>query len=195
MPSPLDDWFIREILVHEAALTRFLRRCWPHGDEIYDLRQEVYVRVYESARKALPATPRSYLFSAARNLMTDLLRRGRIVSIETMGDFDASIVLVDELSPERALSGRQALRRLNEAFDQLPDRCREVLWMRRVEELPQKVVAERLGITEKTVEKHVANGMRLITEYLGSGLSAPSGAAPRSAADEEAHERDKPQRD
>lgn len=169
MPDTFDAWFVREILAHEPALTRFLRRNWRHGDEVHDLRQEVYVRVYESARRTLPTSPRSYLFRCAQNLITDRLRRGRVVSIEPMGDFDQSSVLVDELSPERMLGGRDALRRLNEAFDRLPDRCRQVVWLRRVEELPQRTVAEQLGITEKTVEKHVAHGMKLMAGYLGGG--------------------------
>ncbi len=169
MRTPLDDWFVREILVHEEALARYLHRCWSARDDLHDLRQEVYVRVYEAAGRALPASPKSFLFATARNLITDRLRRGRVVSIEPMGDLDPLNVLVDEVSPERRFGGRQALRRLSEAFDRLPDRCREVVWLRRVEELPQKVVAAKLGISEKTVEKHVANGVRLIAEYFHGG--------------------------
>ena len=52
------------------------------------------------------------------------------------------------------------------AFDRLPDRCREVVWLRRVEDLSQKEVAVRLGISEKTVEKHIAKGMRLLADHL-----------------------------
>src|SRR5690606_9917767 len=68
MPSALDHWFATEILVHEEALLRYLRRCWPHQSEIHDLRQEVYVRVYEAAGKALPTQPRAFLFASARHL-------------------------------------------------------------------------------------------------------------------------------
>ena len=45
---------------------------------------------------------------------------------EPMGDFEPSSVLVDDVSPERWSGGRQALLRLADAFDRLPDRCREV---------------------------------------------------------------------
>ena len=179
MQSPLDTWFVHEILVHEESLTRYLQRCWPHRDDIHDLRQEVYVRVYEAAGKALPASPKSFLFASARNLITDRLRRGRVVSIETMGDLEPLHVLVDEVSPERRFDGRQALRRLSEAFDRLPDRCRQVLWLRRVEELPQKVVASQLGISEKTVEKHVAKGIRLIADHFYGGAPAATAAGTR----------------
>lgn len=191
MRTPLDEWFVREILVHEEALVRYLHRCWPARDEVHDLRQEVYVRVYEAAGRALPGSPKSFLFTTARNLITDRLRRARVVSIEPMGDLDPSNVLVDELSPERRLGGRQALRRLSEAFDRLPDRCRDVVWLRKVEELPQKVVAAKLGISEKTVEKHVAHGIRLIAEHFRGGGRAwadADDAAPQSGHDD-AHDR------
>ena len=175
MPTPLDDWFAREILVHEAPLTHFLLRCWPHRDEVADLRQEVYARVYEAAARALPRQPRAFLFTAARHLVADRVRRGKVVSIEPMGDFEPSSVLVDEVSPERWCGGRQRLARLARAFDRLPDRCREVVWLRRVEHLSQREVAQRLGISEKTVEKHIAKGMRLIAGYFyGSDDAAAS---------------------
>jgi RNA polymerase sigma factor (sigma-70 family) len=161
----LDNWFIREILAHESALTRYLSRTWYRRDEIHDLRQDIYVRVYEAAAKARPSMPKSFMFTIARHLMTDRLRRARVVSIDAVGDMDALNVLIDEVSPERRLSARQELKHLTDAFDRLPDRCREVLWLRRVEELPQKEVALRMGIGEKTVEKQVAKGMRLIADY------------------------------
>ena len=169
MSPALDAWFVGEILVHEAALTRYLLRSWPQRDDVHDLRQETYARVYEAAGKALPDSPKSFLFATARHLMTDRRRRARVVSIEPVGDFASLDVLVDEASPERWFGGRQLLGRLAEAFDGLPDRCREVVWLRRVEDLSQKEVAVRLGISEKTVEKHIAKGMRLLADHLHGG--------------------------
>lgn len=169
MDDSLDDWFVREILAHESALMRYLVRSWYRRDDVHDLRQEIYVRVYEAAGKGRPAMPKSFLFTTARHLMTDRLRRGRVVSIDAVGDIDALDVLIDEVSPERRFGARQELKQLAEAFDRLPDRCREVVWLRRVEELSQKEVAARMGIGEKTVEKQVAKGMRLIAEYFYGG--------------------------
>jgi len=174
MPGEFDDWFVREILVHERALTQYLQRCWPQRDEQHDLRQEVYARVYEAAARNRPAAPKAFLFTTARHLMTDRARRGRVVSIEAVGDFEPSNVYrIDEVTPERWMGARQAWKRLSEALDRLPDRCREVVWLRRVEELPQNDVARRLGISGKTVEKHLAKGMRLIADHLYGGSSMP----------------------
>lgn len=166
MDEPLDTWFKREILAHEASLVRYLFRTWPHRQEVFDLRQDVYVRVYEAAAKARPQAPKAFLFATARHLMTDRIRRKRIVSIDSVGDLDALNVMVEDISPEQRISAHEELRRLAEAIDQLPPRCREVVWLRRVDELAQKDVAFRLGITQKVVEKHVMKGMKLLAAAL-----------------------------
>lgn len=165
MNEVLDAWFAREVLAHEGALMRFLHRNWRNHDEVVDLRQEIYVRVYEAAAGRRPDSPKSFLFATARHLLADRIRRQRIVSITAVGDLEQLNVLTDELEPGRWLGGRDALERLARALDRLPDRCRQVVWLRRVEDLPQKEIARRLGISEKTVEKHIAKGCRLMANY------------------------------
>ena len=192
MGNEVDLWFAREILPHEESLTRFLARAWPQRDEIHDLRQEVYVRVYQAAAAQRPSLPKAFLFATARHLITDRLRRSRIVSIEAVGDLHDSYVLTDERSPDRWLDARQMLKRLAEALDRLPDRCREVVWLRRIEDLPQKQIAERLGISEKTVEKQIAKGARLIARYFygGSEDHTARGHAPHAGIDERQQQTD-----
>jgi RNA polymerase sigma-70 factor (ECF subfamily) len=166
MQESLDAWFTREILSHEAILMRFLARVWPRREEHADIRQETYVRVYEAAQSQLPQNPRAFLFATARHLMADRIRRERIVSIQATGDLDFLNVLVDELTPEDRVSAGQELARLARAFDQLPNRCREVFWLRRIKEIPQKEVSIRLGVTEKAIEKQIATATRLIAQYM-----------------------------
>jgi RNA polymerase sigma factor (sigma-70 family) len=175
MGESTDTWFVREVLVHEPALMRFLHRNWRDHDEVPDLRQEVYVRVYEAASRKRPDAPKSFLFATARNLLADRVRRQRIVSITAVGDLEQLNVLKDELEPDRWLGGREALARLARALDRLPERCREVVWLRRIEDLPQKEISRRLGISEKTVEKHIAKGSRLMADYFHGGPHAAAG--------------------
>jgi RNA polymerase sigma factor (sigma-70 family) len=166
MGDTLEQWFIREVLAHEGALMRHLSRVWPNRSEIRDIRQEAYVRVYEAARKARPLAPKSFLFATARNLMADRRRRERVVCIEARGELDALNVLIDEISPERRTSAREELAQLAWAFERLPLRCREVMWLTRVENLSQQEVARRLGVREKAVEKQVSRGVRLLADAL-----------------------------
>ena len=141
-------------------MTRYLNRVWPKVSEIPDLRQDIYVRVYESAMDSRPSSPRAFLFATARNLLIDHIRRGRVVSIET--DETALEALVDEVSPERQVGAKQDLQSLARAFDSLSDRCRSVVWLRRIEGLSQRQTAERLGLREVAVESQLARGMRLL---------------------------------
>jgi RNA polymerase sigma-70 factor (ECF subfamily) len=174
MNESLDVWFAREILVHEEALVRCLIRVCSDRNDIQDLRQETYVRVYEAAAKARPRAAKSYLFTTARHLIADRIRRQRLVSIEARGDLEALNVLVNDISPERQVSAYQELRSLARALERLPKRCREVVWLRRVEELSQRDVAARLGIGEGMVEKHVAKAMRRLANDLFGGRALKS---------------------
>jgi RNA polymerase sigma-70 factor (ECF subfamily) len=63
----------------------------------------------------------------------------------------------------------QQLLRLTEAFEKLATRRRQVLWMRKVEDIPQKEIAQKLGIAESTVEAHLVRAMRDLTKlFYGS---------------------------
>ena len=172
MDDTLENWFAREILALEPMLVRYLLRVWPNRDEVPDLRQEIYVKVFESAQQVRPTLPKAFLFATARNLITDRLRRSRIIFIGARGDLDDLNVLVDELSPEHRTTNIQELQRLAQAFDDLPPQCRAVMWLRKVEQMSQKEVAARLGVQEKAIEKQVARGMRLLTAALLAGAAA-----------------------
>lgn len=169
MDENLDAWFAREILPLEESLLRYLARTWSNRDEIQDLRQEIYVRVYEAAAKGRPLAPKSFMFTTARNLLADRIRRGRVVSIEATADLDSLNVLIDEISPEQRTSAREELSLLAQALDSLAPQCRRVVWMRKVEGISQKQVAERLGITEGAVEKQITKGIRKLAHALFGG--------------------------
>src|SRR5688572_85527 len=166
MADLLESWFKSEVLIHEEILMRFLARAWPNRDDLADLRQEAYARVFEAAQHGKPQSPKAFLFSISRHIMSDRRRRERIVSIQAAGDNDFSNDLVDEKTPERCVGNWQELARLASAFDRLPSRCREVVWMRRVQDIPQKEIAQRLGISQKTVEHQVSKGGRLLARFM-----------------------------
>ncbi|MEJ1964917.1 MAG: sigma-70 family RNA polymerase sigma factor [Gammaproteobacteria bacterium] len=172
MSESTETWFQREILAHEAALVRFLSRKLSNPADVQDIRHDVYVRILEAAERELPARPKAFLFSVARHILIDRARRNRIVAIDLMEELDSLNVLIEEETPERRETGRQQLQRLSILIQRLPARCRDVVWMRRVEDLPQKVIARKLGIAEATVEKHLVRGIRMLADALyGTGQS------------------------
>ena len=192
MEEAFNSWFKREILAHEEMLMRFLLRVWPRRDEHDDIRQEAYARVYEAAQKGRPQSPKAFLFATARHLMADRVRRERIVSIQAGGDSEYLNVLIDEISPEQRVSATEELTRLARAFDRLPPKCREVVWLRRVKELSQKEIGAKLGLKQKAIEKHLTIGARLLAQYMkGNTLIPRPGAANPADTDETEHEHGK----
>lgn len=174
----LNAWFVDQVLPLEGMLERFLRRNWRNMDEIPDLRQEVYARVYDGCAGKRPDSAQAFLLTTARNLLIDRARRTQIVSIDTFADMDAIVTTLDELCPERHVAARSELKLLQMALNLLPARCREVVELRKIEGLSQREVAARMGITEDTVERQVSKGVRALASAL---QDTDSGGAPSVA--------------
>jgi len=188
VPNSLETWFRCEILAHEAALVRFLSHKLSNPADVQDIRHDIYVRILEAAEREPPANPKAFLFSVARHILIDRARRNNIVAIDLLEDLDALNVLIEEGTPERREMGRQQLQKLSLLIQRLPARCRDVVWMRRVEDLPQKVIARRLGIAEATVEKHLVRGIRMLADALyGAEQSNARTAQRRATATEPRH--------
>jgi RNA polymerase sigma-70 factor (ECF subfamily) len=185
----LNAWFVQEVLPLEAVLERYLRRNWRDRDDVPDLRQEVYARVYDSCARGRPDSAQAFVLSTARNLLVDRARRAQIVSIETFADMDALAPRLDELSPERHLAARSELRLLQGALNLLPAPCREVIELRKIEDLPQREVAARLGITEDRVERLLAKGVQALDEALQAATQG--GGAASDAKTATPHRRDR----
>lgn len=155
-------WFVREVLPLEAVLMQFLRRSARDFSDAEDLRQEVYMRVCESAATEIPRAAKPFVFTVARNLLIDRARREPIVSIEAVADLEVLNVAIDEPGPDRSAIARDELRRLQEALETLPMRSRSAVVMRKVEGLSRPEIAARMGVAEKTVERHLTEALRVL---------------------------------
>jgi RNA polymerase sigma factor (sigma-70 family) len=157
--SEVQAWFVREVLPLEAALMQFLRRIRHNKIDVDDLCQDVYVRVCETALTEIPRSAKSFVFTVARNIVVDEMRREQIVPIDAVADLDVLHIAADTPGPDQSVIARDELRRLQVALDELPPRCREAVVMRKIQDLPRREIAVRMNITEKTVSRHIAEGI------------------------------------
>lgn len=162
----LEAWFVDEVLPLEAALMQFLRRSGHNAHEIADLRQEIYLRICQAAKQKIPSPVRPFVFTIARNLLIDKMRQSQIVPIDAVSDLEALNVATDTPGPDRNVLARDELRRVRSALEDLPPRAREVVILRRIEGLSRREIAQRMGITEKTVSEHLTNGVRALANLL-----------------------------
>jgi len=164
--AEIKAWFVREVLPLETALMQYLHHNLGRRGDAADLRQEVYVRVCEAARKQPPDPVRPFVFTIARNLLIDRMRREQVVPIDAVSDLEALNIAIDAPGPERAVAARDELRRLQIALDRLSPRCREVVVLARIEGLTGRAIAARLGISESAVSQQLDNGMRALADVL-----------------------------
>lgn len=167
--AELEAWFLREIFPLESILMHYLQQNWRNKSEIEDLRQEIYVRVYEAAQKGIPAQPKAFLLRTARNLLINRVKREHIVPIDAMADLDVLGAAIEIPGPDRDVIARDLLRRLQSALDKLPPRCREVVVLRRIEGLSRPQIAQRMGISQDTVSEHLAHGIAILAETIYGG--------------------------
>lgn len=168
-PSPFDleHWFEREVQPHAPLLRSWLRSRFPDVEDVDNLVQESLARLIAVRQSTPIASPKTFLFTTARNLALDQLRRRNIFTTEPLTDFDDSFVYRQGESVADAAAHHQELELLTQAIQSLPDRCRQVLTLRKIYGLSQKEIARQLGISENTVEAQVANGVRRVADFLG----------------------------
>jgi len=177
-------WF-SQILVHEPSLRAYLRKSVSDRADLSDVIQETYARLLAltPAQREAVRTLRAFLFTTARNVAMDYLRRRPVVSLDALMEMGPPRVVTesdDEPSLDQKLSARQELEILARVIASLPDKCREVLTLRKIHGLSQKEIAARLGISEHTVEKHVSYGVRLCAVRMLEKTGPTDGTTPSS---------------
>ena len=162
-------WLARHVLPHEALIRAKLRNMSLYDLDVEDVIQEMYAKFLNLESLDAIRFPKQYALVTARAIVVDHIRHSRVVSITLSGNLESLDVPEMEATSEERVEFRQEVQAVYAALDQLPSVCRETLILRRVEGLPQKEVARRLNISEKTVEKHLASGVRLLIKIFGRG--------------------------
>lgn len=148
---------------------RFIRRHWRNCEDAHDIRQDVYVNALKGAAQNLPHNTRAYLFTIARHIIISRARRAKVVSIELIENIENHHFEYEWITPERHLHARQMLRRLQDGMNILPPRCREIVWLRKVEGLPVREVASLLGIGIDAVQQQTMLGTRALIDFMLGG--------------------------
>lgn len=171
--SNLADTFISI----QAALARLVSGMVP-PKEIEDIVQETYVRACQAEHRNEIRTPRSFLYRTARNLALDYTKRAetRLTLNEEFSE--------DSLFDEHELSD-QTLNKVCsdeefvmfcDAVRLLPTECRRTFVLKKVYGYSQREIAEELGLSQSTVEKHVAQGVKRCAQHMAERTESNLGS-------------------
>jgi RNA polymerase sigma factor (sigma-70 family) len=166
MGDERQDWFLNQIFRHRAALHRYLRKFTSGAEDVEDLVQETYVRMYALRDFREIESPRALLFRIAHNTAVERARRQTAQSTDSVGDFESLNVYSTEAPADEQIDARRRFELFCAAVDRLPPLCRRVFVLRKVYRLSHDEIAEVLGVSHSTIEKHVAKGLLRCREYL-----------------------------
>ena len=164
--SDQSRWFAEEVLPHEQPLRSYLRQSLPSLADVDDLVQDCFTRMMRAKTTGTVRSPKPLLFAIARNAVRDFIQRKRRAELVPITETAELPVLESDSDVVESVCRRQELALLTEAIRSLPERCREVLLLRKIKGLSQKEIAGLLGIAEHTVEALAAKGTRRCAEYL-----------------------------
>lgn len=165
-----------------APLRRYLTRLLGNHPEAQDVAHDAYLRVYPTMTNNTAERPEALLYVTARRLAINKLKRRSISPLAPEG---AALDTAASSAPgvPQQVMARQELHLLEEAIANLPEGCRTVLLLRKVELLSHREIADRLGIAISTVEKQHARALRLLKAALPpeASLNATGGSDRRDA--------------
>lgn len=125
-------------------------------DAAEDAVQDCFVRLLEQAVQ--PESIKAWLYTAVRNRCIDLLRKQQPLITTDIQPEDLDGQITDEEAQERSFHEAE----LWNVIDNLPRRCREVLLLAKRDKLKYSEIAQRMGISEKTVENQMSKALRLL---------------------------------
>lgn len=167
--------FIRE--EDRVAFEQVYNRYWPklylHAYKILrdrqgseDIVQEVLVQLWSKRHTQQIDSLSAYLYTAVRFQVFTAIRKGKVREsfFTEIGE-----ILTDN-SAESDMLVADIHKKLEECIAELPEKCREIFSLSRIEQLSTKEIAAKLGISPKTVENQLTIAFRKLKISMGDVL-------------------------
>lgn len=150
-------------MLFRDSVTKMVASIVP-SKEVEDILQETYVRICQLPEPESIEKPKSFLYTTARNLAFDHLKRAETRLTDELQEESEAHGLGD-VTFEQAVSQKE-FSLFCEAVRDLPPQCRRVFVLKKVYGYSQKEIADVMKISQSTVEKHIATGIKKCTLFM-----------------------------
>lgn len=151
--------------IYFESLRGFLYYKTGNIDLAEDLVQEVFIKVWEKRDDIKKETVKSLLYTIANNLMINHFNHQKVVA-KHQGEASHEMK-IEQVSPQFSLEEKEFEKKLNDSIEALPEGCREVFLMNRIDKLKYEEIAERLELSVKAIEKRMSKAIGILKEQLG----------------------------
>ncbi len=134
------------------------------GDEVIceDIVQEIFLDLLVRSSSIEIKNIRAYLFQAVKFQVTNHIKK--IKFIDKRAEIIESHFIGNNVEDYISTVETQSL--INESISSMPNRSREVFYLSRYENLSNKEIASRLGISVFTVETHMKKSLKFLRKSL-----------------------------
>lgn len=167
-----DAAFRRIFMTYYPRLQNFASRFIVDSDTVEDILQDVFEHLWQKRGTIADVSLQSMLFTMTRNSCLNFLRHDMLVnnynaSAKKRNAESERLYNYDMLgSADEPLLMDELLSKVNRSLEEMPNRTREVFMMSRWEGLKNREIAEKLGISQKVVEKHVSKALAALRKDL-----------------------------
>lgn len=128
-----------------------------------DIVQDIFLRIWEDRERVCQAKSfKSYLFAMTRNIVYNKLKHDKVhdryVGFESKRNSQHEI--------EERIMTKDLLDHINEEIDSLTEQQRIIYELNRNEDMTYKEIADKLGISPKTVQYHIGNVLAKLKKLL-----------------------------
>ncbi len=160
-----EEWFTKVFDRHYDHLRNYLYYLSGDISWVDDAIQDVFMVVWEKRDQMREETLRPYIFKVGRNFFLKQKRHAAVhLKFDKTLDEDSA-----GLSPEEDMEAREFDDKLQRTISGLPEKCRAVFLMSRLEEKSNKQIAESLNVTLKAVEKQITKALKIIRGKIDNG--------------------------
>ncbi len=154
--------------VHYDGLFKFTLGLTHSRDDVEDLLQDIFVRIWLNREKWSPkGSIKAYLFKAARNQAINFTKaKAARGSIDIESEEALPTANIARGDPAEEIDRSELCVTIEKAIAKLPEKCRLVFELKRREGLSYSEIADILSISEKTVENQVARALRHLRKDL-----------------------------
>ena len=175
-----DDELVRLVrLENELAFAQLFERYWEilleaaikvlkDQDTAQDSVQEVFTDLWKKRSTLSIENLPAYLNQAIKYKVIDQIRKAKtpLMSLDHVEVFEKTN------TAEELLEFKELNQLLEQSVSQLPGQCQRVFRMSRYDQLSNKEIAKRLGISARTVEHHIAHALKLLRPTLRNSAVA-----------------------